>query len=153
VIPESVISFFRRWWPAPAPKPQPVPSPSPDNIDLALLAAHNQQRANCGLPALSLHPALCASAEGHSQEMANRGVLDHNSADGTNPFQRMQQAGFVGSDMGENIAEGQPTVASVMAAWMGDAPHRQNILGPYKYVGFGVAYRGNTPFWTVDFGG
>jgi hypothetical protein len=59
----------------------------------------------------------------------------------------MSAQGYAWSREGENIAAGQTTPQQVMTDWMSDLGHRQNILGPYQDVGFGMV--GN--FWVVDF--
>lgn len=53
---------------------------------------------------------------------------------------------------GEDIAEGQPTVDSVVTAWMGSPPHRANILGDYNIIGTGFATSSdNQVYWCLDF--
>ena len=60
--------------------------------------------------------------------------------------------------MGENIAVGFQTPASVVRGWMGSTGHCQNILNPdYADVGTGVSNSaipgaGGRGTWTQDFG-
>jgi hypothetical protein len=40
-----------------------------------------------------------------------------------------------------------------MAAWMGDIPHRMNIMGGFREMGAGMARADDgTPYWVCDFG-
>src|SRR5207302_1580714 len=46
--------------------------------------------------------------------------------------------GDFGGDRGQCIAEGQPTPAAVVKAWLSDAPHRAILLGKsYRELGVG----------------
>ncbi len=90
--------------------------------------------------------------------MANQGFFDHNNPNtGTNPFQRMQAAGFQGQTMGENIAAGQPTPQSVVDGWMNSPGHCKNILnGGYRFIGIGYFFSPTDQYrhmWTQNFGG
>lgn len=139
--------------PAPAPAPTPAPVPVFDTAT-ALLAAHNAARAARGLPALSLNPLLTAAAQGHADFMAQRGILAHAGIGDGDPFSRMQAAGYAYGWAAENAAAGQVDTVQVMEAWLGDPPHRANVLGPhYRDVGFGLSRAANgTPYWCADFG-
>lgn len=56
--------------------------------------------------------------------------------------------------MGENIAAGFSTPASVMQGWMDSQGHRENILNPH-YREIGVGYYAGGPwshYWVQDFG-
>jgi uncharacterized protein YkwD len=68
--------------------------------------------------------------------------------------ERAHQAGYMWSAVGENVAAGQTTVASVMTAWMNSPGHRKNILnGNYKHIGVGITRGSNgVYYWCVVFG-
>jgi hypothetical protein len=155
----------RNWWgrlvhrppvsptgPGPVvPAPPPVgPSPPPVGPEApwytALLTLHNQYRAQHRLPPLLPNAMLMKSASLYAQSLASSGRLDH-YLNGSNPGSRMSAQGYAWSREGENIAAGQTTTQQVMTDWMSDLGHRQNILGAYQDVGFGMV--GN--FWVVDF--
>ena len=53
-----------------------------------LVDAINAERAKNKLPALKPHPILMADAQKHAEYMASSGVIAHESADGSRPFQR-----------------------------------------------------------------
>lgn len=126
----------------------------------------NQQRAagaSCGgtpyapVAALTMNGSLRAAAQEHSFDMAANDYFSHTSLDGRTFDQRIHNAGYFGSSLGENIAAGQPTPASVVAAWMASTGHCVNIMtGSFNAVGVGYAFSNNSTYhvyWTMDFGG
>jgi uncharacterized protein YkwD len=126
----------------------------------------NQQRAagaSCGgtpyapVAALSMNSSLRAAAQEHSFDMAANDYFSHTSLDGRTFDQRIHNAGYFGSYLGENIAAGQPTPASVVAAWMASTGHCVNIMtGSFTAVGVGYAFSNSSTYhgyWTMDFGG
>jgi uncharacterized protein YkwD len=67
---------------------------------------------------------------------------------------RVRRAGYDWTMLGENVAAGYRTPASVVRGWMHSAGHRRNILNcRYRHIGVGYAVsdRG-TPYWTQVFG-
>lgn len=57
--------------------------------------------------------------------------------------------------VGENIAAGYRSAASVVRAWLNSPGHRANILNPdFTRIGLGLAAgAGGTRYWVQDFGG
>lgn len=108
---------------------------------------------------LAMDAILRCSSRLHSLDMFERDYFDHTNPDGLDPFDRMEQAGFSGSYMGENIAYGQRTPEEVMQAWVDSDGHCSNIMNP-NYTLLGVGYYpgadswrdGNQHFWTQNFG-
>jgi uncharacterized protein YkwD len=84
--------------------------------------------------------------------MARQNVLGHN-LDGKQFWQRIDEAGYLQGESGENCAEGAQTPAEVMDMWMHSDGHRGNILNPnYKEIGIGVATSQNgIRYWTQVF--
>lgn len=147
----SIFSDIRDWFRRrPQPPPQP-PIPLPPSLVDDLLAAHNQFRAVHGLPPLIANAKLAMAAQGHVEWMARTGTLSHQ--EGFRDFSsRITAQGYVFTACAENIADGQRTVAEVMASWETSPGHRANILGPYKDFGFGKAFASDgTVYWCVDF--
>jgi uncharacterized protein YkwD len=141
--------------PAPGPAPPPIPTPAPDGQDIvaAMVAAHNAARQARGLAPLTASIPLNLSAGKHAMLMATRHAMAHQLPGEGDPFARMHDAGYVYSRAGENIAAGQADVPSVMAAWMGDIPHRMNIMGQFREMGAAMVRADDgTPYWAVDFG-
>ncbi len=101
----------------------------------------NQERlSNGALPPLKGQVQLAAAAELHSTNMGTRNFFSHCDPDlMTMPGQRVTAAGYLWNSVGENAAGGQTTPQSVMAAWMGSAGHRANILST-NFRELGVGY-------------
>lgn len=119
----------------------------------------NFYRTQSDLNALSPNTALNNAAQGHSQAMALDDFFSHQGINGSNPTQRAQAAGYVGS-AGENIAAGHLNAEHVMEQWMYSTGHRNNILNAnYQDIGVGYYYladdRGTEQwqrYWTSLFG-
>lgn len=119
----------------------------------ALVEAHNRERALKQLPALSANPKLEAAALAHARDMASRGKMTHEGADGSTPVVRIDRQDYHHRATAENVAAGQPTVAIVMKSWIDSPPHEKNILGDYSEMGAAcVKSEDGTPYWCVTFG-
>jgi hypothetical protein len=146
----------RNWWGRLIHRPPVVPTQPPVGPYppvgpeapwyTALLTLHNHYRSQHGLPPLQPNASLNRSAGLYVQTLASSGRLDH-YLNGSNPGSRMSAQGYAWSREGENIAAGQTSPQQVMTDWMSDLGHRQNILGSYQDVGFGMV----SNFWVVDF--
>jgi len=137
-----------------APAPATV-APSPQ----ALVDAINAERVKNKLPPLKVHPILMANAQKHAEYMASSGMIAHESADGSRPFQRHLAAGYPlagdltrGGFASENIvAFPNMTVSEAIASWFGDDPHTHTMLGDqYNDCGAGVAVSGDTIYYCFD---
>ena len=134
-------------------------------FEVGVLEAVNRVRAegaSCGgepqppVPALTRDVLLEHSARLHSLDMAEQRYLAHESLDGRTLADRVADAGYEGSPIGENIAQGQGSVDEVMDGWMNSPGHCTNIMSPsYRAVGVGYAELegGDGPRWTQNFGG
>ncbi|WP_267244624.1 CAP domain-containing protein [Streptomyces sp. PR69] len=117
-----------------------------------VLSIVNAERGKAGCSAVRADGALADLAEGHSQDMKDRGFFDHTNPDGETPWDRADEAG-VSHLGGENIARGQADAKAVMNAWMNSDGHRANILNcEYKTLGVGVVLGSGGPWWTQNFG-
>jgi uncharacterized protein YkwD len=129
-----------------------------------VIARTNSYRVANGCPALTVSSILMGTAQGHSQEMALRDFVGHNSADGTSPWDRIKAAGYNYQLVAENIAWGATSPDQVVDAWFFESPpndaHRKNILNCALHeIGVGYYYLANDPgtitahsYWTQDFG-
>jgi uncharacterized protein YkwD len=100
---------------------------------------------------------LFAAAVGHSQDMAQREYFAHNSLDGRTPGNRVNTAGYVFRNLGENIAAGQIGVAAVMKAWLeSEDGHCEAIMnGVFTEVAVAcvTTNRQRYPtYWTMELG-
>lgn len=123
-----------------------------------VLTLVNQRRAagaTCGSTVyppttpLSTDARLTHAARSHSYDMVARDFFDHVNPDGATPFQRMTTRGYVWSNAGENIAQGDTTAAGVMNTWMNSPNHCSNIMNP-NFEHIGIGFYMNT--WTQVFG-
>jgi len=123
-------------------------------IDLdALIKAHNRERAMEKLPPLRPNPQLAEAARDQARDMAEHQKLSHEGSDGSDPAKRVKRHGYKYQEVGENIADGQDSVAEAMRSWMNSRPHRKNILGDFTEIGAAVAADAEkTNYWCVVFG-
>ena len=123
-------------------------------VQRAVVCLINRQRRERGLPTLRTSVRLDASAQSWTNTMVRDRAFSH----GSDFAARITAVGFDWSQVGENIADGYRTPASVVTAWMHSTGHCQNILNPeYREVGTGVSTgsasaESPTGTWTQDFG-
>ena len=106
---------------------------------------------------LEWNEQLRNAAEGHSRDMADKNYFSHTSPDGKSFVDRINAAGYTGyRAVGENIAAGYGTAASVMQGWMSSPGHCNNIMNPvFREMGVGYAYNSGSQYkqyWTQNFG-
>lgn len=139
--------------PVAKPKPAPAPAPTPAvSVAADCIARTNVERANAGLAPVKLDSRVQAAAQGHSNYQASISTMTHTGAGGSTAGTRITAQGYTWKAYGENVAAGQGSCASVMAAWMASPHHRDNILNP-AYVDIGVAAAKNAAgviYWTMD---
>jgi uncharacterized protein YkwD len=128
------------------------------------LDLHNQTRADNGLSALCVHPALTEAARAHSQEMVGEGYFGHESRDGAAMEDRIERFGYSSAGysywaIGENVGWGTGPLSapeSRFEEWMDSPDHWPNILSEsFTEVGIGVHDSGTHDegkMYTVDFG-
>jgi hypothetical protein len=104
-----------------------------------LLAYANTSRAQNGLGPLSLNGQLNTSSQGKAQDMINNNYWSHVSPSGVQPWYWFDMAGYAYQSAGENLAYGFDSSNGVNNGWMNSPSHRDNVLGDYVDVGFGIA--------------
>jgi len=122
------------------------------SLDRGVLQQLNEIRALHGLTALKLDPSLNASAAQHSDEMGMKGYFEHNSADGTLFWKRIQRyypaTNFSYWSVGENLLWSSPDVdaAQAMRMWMNSPEHKANILNPrWRQIGISAVHLDSAP--------
>jgi uncharacterized protein YkwD len=129
---------------------------------LAALNIARSQPRQCGTQSfaattpLAWNAMLATAAEGHSRAMANNNFFDHKDREGRTPGDRAELAGYIGQQLGENIAAGQDTVAKVVNGWLNGPGHCANLMNP-QFREFGAAYAVDPKsdagiYWTAMFG-
>ena len=114
----------------------------------------NKERAKAGCGAVKTDERMRAAGRAHSGDMAKNNYFSHTGRDGSSFVDRLARAGYPREGAaGENIAYGYGSAQAVVTGWMNSPDHRKNILNcSAKSTGVGLAYRGNTPYWTQLFG-
>lgn len=104
------------------------------HLEAGVLAQLNQIRREHGLVPLKLSATLSKAADAHSREMAEAGYFEHNSADGSAFWKRVERyypsKGHSFWSVGENLLWSSPDVdaAAALKLWMASPEHRANIL-------------------------
>lgn len=135
-------------------------TPTPEQIEkmiVALIDLTNSERAKHHLPPLKRQEQLEQAAKWMAQDMSTRSRLSHTDSKKRSIDPRLPDFGYKDyQTIGENIATGQTSAASVFSEWMKSAEHRENILNPeFKEIGVGLFYAksGNYYwYWVQDFG-
>jgi uncharacterized protein YkwD len=141
------------------PRPQSTRRFREEFLDRINEARH--KGCNCGntfyppAPPLVWNNQLEVAAKGHAEDMSDRSYFSHTSKDGRTMADRITAAGyafkgFSSYTVGENIAQGQMTIAGVMDGWLQSEGHCKNLMNPaFKEVGVAeINY-----YWVQDFGG
>ena len=127
--------------------PQAVIDQCMSEADKEMLTRVNNARSqarNCGAdnyPAtaiLNWHCTLESVAYEHSRDMGDHNFFSHTGSDGLQSADRVKNAGYDWSTVGENIAAGQQTTDAVMIAWLDSPGHCANIMHS-SYTEFGAA--------------
>jgi uncharacterized protein YkwD len=125
-----------------------------------VLALTNAERAKAGIKPLILNAKLNSVAHAHSKSMAIDDFFSHTGADGSNPFERIEDGGYHYQRAAENIGAGYSTPESIVSAWMNSPGHRANILNAdLRDIGIGYYFLNNDigtvqyqSYWTQSFG-
>lgn len=121
----------------------------------ATLCLVNSERAAVGAPPVTVDPALGASAQAYAERMVAERFFSHVDPSGATFFDRLRSSGYADASFsvgGENLGwlGGAATPRGMVAAWLGSAPHRANMLDPrFRDTGVGVA--GGTPTGVAGF--
>jgi uncharacterized protein YkwD len=147
--PAQAIGYLLGFWLAFALSPLIVKTADgaePSNLtslEASLLAQVNRVRSDHHLVPLVRRNDLDRVAVAHSLDMAQRGYFSHQSPEGANPVDRLQQGGV--SDMrlaAENLGKtthSDPS-AQIIRSWLQSPDHRGNLLAPaLNFTGIGIA--------------
>lgn len=149
--------------PKSAPEPTQEPSkpetmPNSTSWELELLDMVNEIRQSgcrCGnkkmpaVEALALDTKLTEAAQIHADDMYRNQFFSHTGSDGSQVSDRATRVGFFWNNVGENISEGYPTVASAFNGWKTSSGHCKNMMSP-DFRSMGAAQKG--AYWVQTFG-
>lgn len=135
---------------------RPVASQGSAKAEAAVRCLVNRHRARAGLRPLRYDRRARITAERHTRDMVRRQYFAHTSPGGSTVADRARRTGMRTKRIGENIAVGHRTPASVVHRWMRSSDHRANILsGGFTELGVGASRRGTRgvsgPTWTQVF--
>ena len=122
-------------------------------LERKVIRLTNKRRVAHDCDRLGMRKSLRKAARKHSDAMADADELSH-QVEGEPPLgERVSNAGYDWTMVGENIAVGYRTPRAVVKAWMKSEGHRANILDcDYEHIGVGVVTRDGTRWWTQVFG-
>jgi len=125
-----------------------------DALRDAVLAQVNAERSAKGLRALTAAAALTQAAQSHACDSATRNRMGHDGSDGSTLATRVKREGYRFREVAENVAQGYPSVESVMQGWMASTGHRKNILSSgVQQAGVGIAIGSNGDLhWVLNLG-
>jgi uncharacterized protein YkwD len=112
----------------------------------------NGQRTRNGLGMLTVRADLQRSAQQYVNHLAADGAFSH--TDGSVLADRVTATGYRYRVVGENLALGQTSASSAVAAWMASPDHRANMLDRrFTEMGVGIVQRPDGRLlWCIDFG-
>lgn len=109
-----------------------------DNLVEDVLSYTNKFRKSKRLAPLEMQEELNRIAQKHTDDMARGKVgFGHEGFDAREARARKYFPGA--THFAENVAYGSHTGKDVVDGWKSSSGHRRNMLGPYKYIGIGVA--------------
>ena len=121
------------------------------SLEAALHTAINDVRAEMGLRRLARDPAIDAVARAHSEDMATRGYLAHETPEGLTPPGRLARGGVSGLTLaGENVGTTSRLDPNreIVSAWLASPAHHENIAAPaFNATGIGVARAADGSFY------
>jgi uncharacterized protein YkwD len=105
-------------------------------LNAQIVVRINAVRAAHGLPRVRYQPGLGAAARFHNGQMAESGLFQHESPDGTAFWKRVKhfygETGFNNWSVGETLVWQSPaaSAADVVHAWLTSPEHRAILLTP-----------------------
>lgn len=100
----------------------------------------NGSRTEAGLAPLAINEKLARAAEEKANDMFRFQYFDHNSPNGTTPWDFIKSAGYEYKYAGENLAIDFISASGAHKALMESSSHRDNILN-MNYTEIGIAVK------------
>jgi uncharacterized protein YkwD len=113
----------------------------------------NAERKKLELAAFKPNAQLMEAARGHAVNMAKQEKLTH-ELDDKKPADRVKDAGYKYTLIGENVAWNPRSPKEVVTGWMNSDIHKENILKKeFTEIGVGVAKnKKGERYWVQVFG-
>lgn len=120
----------------------PVVATTTNEAGEEIVVRTNGERKRMGLPEFARNAALMNAAQLQANQMAALNRMAHDLPGAAYPSlgSRLDATGYRMRTSGENVAEGYPSAAAVVAGWMTSPGHRDNITSTrFTQMGAGVA--------------
>jgi LysM repeat protein len=128
-----------------------TPAEAQPSQALEMVTLVNQYRAERGLGALAIHPALMAAAQSHVDWMVATGNYGHTGEGGSSPADRAKAAGYptAGWYVYENWTGGA-TPQQALAWWDASPIHHQTLnLQGFEHIGVGYSAGGRRGIYVL----
>ncbi|ERN52038.1 stalk domain-containing protein [Alkalihalophilus marmarensis] len=128
------------------------PASKISDYERQLFLLTNAVRVREGERALNWNESVSDVARAHSEDMAENKYFNHLNQANESPFDRLDRAGIKYTQAGENLAFSHSDAIYAHEALWNSSGHRSNTLGTiFKQAGVGVAWNGETPYYTINF--
>jgi uncharacterized protein YkwD len=121
--------------PAPSPTPTPTQSPTPSQSlskEDETIQIINQKRLaeNSSAPALQKNDHLATAAQRQSDSIGPTSACTHTGTDGSTPWSRASDAGYVGFASGEVVACNMSSSQAAVDSWWSSPTHHAILIDP-----------------------
>ena len=121
-----------------------------ENEDQTFGRILNNVRIGNGASAVTYDSRLDAAAQGHADDMVDRGYFAHNSPEGDDVRDRILEQGYIPIAYGENLARGQQSQAGAITGWENSPAHDAMMNATtLEEFGLGMAGSGRTTTWVL----
>lgn len=121
-----------------------------ENEDQTFGRILNNVRIGNGAEAVTYDSRLDAAAQGHADDMVDRGYFNHNSPEGEDVHDRILDEGYVPIAWGENLAQGQQSQTGAMTGWENSPAHDAMMNATtLEEFGLGMAGSGRNTTWVL----
>jgi uncharacterized protein YkwD len=123
----------------------------------AMVSALTTYRSQSSLAALPVNAQLSQAAQAHANDIACNNLFVHTGSDGSTPETRVADAGYVATDVAENVYGSFPplTGQEVISWWATDQTdprHNENLLtSKYTEIGVGYAFFNDFGYYVIVF--
>ena len=126
-----------------------------DDITSNVIRITNRMRRRNGVKPLKRSQLLTKAAQAHVDDMDTVGrYLGHDSSDGREMRDRINQVGYKWTYIAENAASGQGSAKDVVRSWMNSTGHRANLLNEEISeigVGYAIDDLSGATYWIQKF--
>lgn len=128
-------------------QPQIAISEAPSTTFESML---NGVRGEVGANPVSYESRLGSAARRHANDMHANDFFSHTGSDNSDVGLRVRETGYRHRYVGENIAKGQQSEASVLDDWQDSTGHRKNNENPeFEHFGLAKAGSGRDLYWVL----